>query len=221
MKINTDPFFASRWMIVISGGTLMGLSLGIRHTQGLFMQPVTSGNGWPLETFGLSLALQNLVWGLTQPLTGWVADRYGARRVLLAGILAYGLGLYLMAQASGPVGFTLGNGVLIGMALSGTAFGTVYGALSRIFESHQRSWALAVAGAIGGLGQFVLVPLVQSLLVGVGWQGTAIILGLLMLASLPLIVPLCVRAGDSRRIPSTARRGSRSATPCAAEASGG
>lgn len=194
MKIDTCPTPASRWMIVACGGVLMGLSLGIRHTQGLFMQPVTSGHGWSLETFGLALALQNLVWGLAQPVTGLVADRYGSGRVLLLGILAYGLGLFLMAQARGPVGFALGNGVLIGMALSGTAFGTVYGALSRIFEPRQRSWALAVAGAIGGLGQFCLVPFVQYLLAGVGWQGAALVLSLLMLASLPLAVPLRARA---------------------------
>ncbi|WP_414647436.1 MFS transporter [Castellaniella sp.] len=192
------PAAASRWTIVISGGVLMGLSLGIRHTQGLFMQPVTSGHGWPLETFGLALALQNLVWGLAQPATGLVADRYGSGRVLCLGVLAYGLGLYLMAHAQGPAGFTAGSGVLIGIALSGTAFGTVYGALSRIFEPPWRSWALAVSGAIGGLGQFCLVPFVQRLLAGVGWQTTAIVLGLLMLASLPLAVPLRARPRGKR-----------------------
>ncbi|MBV2182025.1 MAG: MFS transporter [Castellaniella sp.] len=184
---------ATRWMVVISGGILMGLSLGIRHTQGLFMQPVTSGHGWSLETFGLALALQNLVWGLAQPVTGLVADRHGSGKVLCLGILAYGLGLYLMAQAREPAGFMAANGVLVGIALSGTAFGTVYGALSRIFEPRLRSWALAVAGAIGGLGQFCLVPFVQRLLAETGWRNTAIMLGLLVLASLPLAVPLRAR----------------------------
>ncbi|CDM24777.1 MFS transporter [Castellaniella defragrans] len=193
MNANASPTAASRWAIVISGGVLMGLSLGIRHTQGLFMQPVTSSHGWPLETFGLALAVQNLVWGLAQPVTGLVADRYGSGRVLCLGILAYGLGLYLMAQAGGPAGFIASHGVLIGIALSGTAFGTVYGALSRIFEPRRRGWALAVAGAIGGLGQFCLVPFVQHLLAGAGWQNAATVLGLLVLASLPLALPLRAR----------------------------
>lgn len=176
----------------------MGLSLGIRHTQGLFMQPVTSSYGWTLETFGLALALQNLVWGLAQPLAGWVADRHGSGRVLALGVLAYGLGLYLMAHARGPAGFAVGSGMLIGIALSGTAFGTVYGALSRLFEPPWRSWALAVAGALGGLGQFCLVPVVQRLLAGEGWRNTAVVLGLMMLASLPLALPLRARPGGQR-----------------------
>lgn len=180
----------ARWMIVIAGGVLMGLSLGVRHTQGLFMQPVVSHHGWTLEAFGFALALQNLVWGAAQPLTGMIADRYGSARVLFVGMVAYALGLLLMAQATTTVGFALSNGVLIGIALSGTAFGTVYGALSRIFEPAWRSWALAMAGAVGGLGQFCLVPVVQACLSRMDWPLVAVALCLLILACSPLAVLL-------------------------------
>ena len=194
--MHTDVLMSpvSRWRIVLAGGVLMGLSLGIRHTQGLFMQPVSASQGGSLASFGLALALQNLVWGLAQPLTGLVADRFGAGRVLVLGMLAYGLGLFMMAHTQGAVGLIVGNGLLIGIALSGTAFGTVYGALSRIFEPRQRSWALAVAGAIGGLGQFCLVPVVQHLLATIGWQRAALALGVLMWLCLPLAAPLRTRS---------------------------
>ncbi|NYT57560.1 MFS transporter [Alcaligenaceae bacterium] len=185
MKNQTPASLLSRWMIVISGGVLLGLSLGVRHSQGLLMQPVTMDQGWTLETFGFALALQNLVWGLTQPLTGLFTDRYGSGRALLLGALAYALGLYLMSSTQEPAGFIVSNGVLVGVALSGTAFGTVYGALSRIFEPARRSWAIAVAGGIGGLGQFCLVPLVQQQLEQGSWQSTVMLLGLLFLVSLP------------------------------------
>src|SRR5690606_32130891 len=110
---------------------------------------------------------------------------FGSGRVLFFGVLAYGAGLYCMGAARQPESFIASNGVLIGIALSGTAFGTVYGALSRIFESRRRNWAIAIAGGIGGLGQFCLVPLVQHLLALISWQSTAVVLSLLMLASFP------------------------------------
>lgn len=181
----------NRWLIVIAAGAIMGAALGVRHEQGLFLQPVVVTQGWSREAFGFALAVQNLVWGLAQPLTGMVADRFGSAKVIFLGVLAYALGLLLMAGASDPAAFALTNGVLIGMALSGTAFGAVYGALSRIFTDGQRAWALAVAGALGGLGQFCMVPFAQGLIAAMNWQGAAIVLCIVMLALAPLAA--CLR----------------------------
>lgn len=180
-----NEVFRNRWVIVIAAGAIMGAALGVRHVQGLFLQPVVMTQGWSREAFGFALAVQNLVWGLAQPLTGMVADRFGSAKVLFLGLLAYALGLLSMAGATDPTAFALTNGVLIGVALSGTAFGAVYGALSRIFDGSQRTWALAVAGALGGLGQFCMVPLAQGLLTGLTWQGAAVALGVVMLALAP------------------------------------
>lgn len=175
-----------RWPIVIAGGALLGAALGVRHVQGLFLSPVVQSLGWSRETFGLALALQNLAWGLAQPVTGMIADRFGSARVLTLGMLAYGLGLALMARAAEPAAFALSNGLLIGIALSGTAFGTVYGALSRRFDGAQRTWALATAGALGGLGQFCMVPVAQGLIDAFDWRGAATVLCALMLVLAPL-----------------------------------
>src|SRR5690606_14074689 len=183
-----------RWIIVIAAGLIMGATLGVRHTQGLFMQPVLNDQHWTREAFGFAIAIQNLIWGLSQPFTGMLADRYGSAKVIFAGLLLYALGLLLMSDASSEVGFTLTNGVLIGLALSGTAFGTVYGALSRIFGPAERGWALAVAGAMGGLGQFCMVPAVQALLDDMQWFTVSAVLCVAMVVLSPLAIFLREKA---------------------------
>jgi MFS family permease len=176
-----------RWVIVVAAGAIMGAALGIRHVQGLFLQPVTLDQGWSREVFGFTLAMQNLVWGLAQPFTGMIADRFGSMKVILPGMLLYALGLFATAHSSSAAEFLLGNGFLIGIALSGTAFGAVYGALSRIFPAEHRSWALGVAGSIGGLGQFCMVPFVQNLLDGMGWVSALLVLCAVMALMSPLV----------------------------------
>ncbi|CAJ0704911.1 L-lactate transporter [Ralstonia mannitolilytica] len=189
-----QPVMQSPWLPVLAGGAVIGLALGIRHVQGLFLVPITMGHGWTRETFGLTIALQNLIWGAMQPFAGMLADRFGAAKVVLAGIVVYALGLLLTAHAGTPLGFTLSAGVLIGMGLSGTSFGVVYGAISRLAAPERRSWALGVAGAVGGVGQFVMVPTAQGLLGTVGWVMALVIMAAVMALSLPLAAPLRERA---------------------------
>ncbi len=197
-----DDAWNKRWPLVIAGGVVMGAALGVRHVQGLFLTPVTIDHGWSRETFGLALALQNLVWGIAQPFTGMIADRFGSAKVILAGLLIYALGLVTMAYADTPGVYTFGAGVLVGIALSGSAFGAVYGALSRLFPAERRSWALGVAGAIGGLGQFCTVPFVQSLMSRVGWVVTLVVLAAVLIMLAPLSAwlrdrPVLRAPGDS------------------------
>src|SRR5690606_3850347 len=103
------------------------------------------------ELFGLALAVQNLVWGLAQPLAGMVADRHGSGRVVASGVVLYVLGLYGMTRATTAAGFVLAAGVVTGLALAGTAFGVVYAAVSRQVPGERRAWAVGMAGALGGL----------------------------------------------------------------------
>jgi MFS family permease len=175
---------------VLCGGIVMGCALGVRHVQGLFLLPMTTDRGWSREEFAFAIALQNLIWGLAQPFTGMVADRFGSLRVLFAGCLLYGIGLYLMAHAATSTELVLSAGVLIGLALSATAFGTVYGAISRIVAPSERSWALGLTGAIGGVGQFAMVPAAQGLIGGVGWMAALAILAMAMMLLFPLSFPL-------------------------------
>lgn len=182
-------------LVVVCGGTIMGLALGGRHMQGLFLLPMTLDHGWSREAFGLAIAMQNLAWGVSQPLTGMIADRFGSGKVIFTGALAYAAGLYLMSVTSTPVAFNLTAGLLIGVALSGTAFGAVYGALSRIIAPERRSWALGMAGAIAGLGQFLVVPLAQGLIGTTGWARTLVIFAVMFLLLSPLAYAL--REGDT------------------------
>lgn len=165
------PGRARVWMVVAAAGVVMGLALGLRHVQGLFLLPVTGTRGWSRELFALALAVQNLVWGLAQPLAGMVADRHGSGRVVASGVVLYVLGLYGMTRATSAAGFVLAAGVVTGLALAGTAFGVVYAAVSRQVPGERRAWAVGMAGALGGLGQFLLVPATQGLIEGLGWQG--------------------------------------------------
>lgn len=181
------------WLAVLAGGIIMGMSLGVRHAQGIFLLPVTLERGWSREAFGFALALQNLVWGLAQPVTGMIADRFGARLVLAAGLACYGAGLVLMAGTPSAAAYTLSAGLLVGVALSGTAFGVVYGALSRLVAPERRGWALGLAGAVGGLGQFFMVPLAQGLIGALGWAGALTALGVLCALLLPCALPLADR----------------------------
>lgn len=176
--------------MVVAGGLVMGLALGVRHAQGIFLVPVTLEQGWSRETFGFAIAVQNLMWGLAQPFTGMIADRFGARRVIAAGLALYGVGLFAMANAASPMAFTLSAGVCIGIALSATSFGVVYGALSRLMPPARRNWALGLAGAVGGLGQFFLVPTAQGLIDSLGWAGALLALALLCALLLPCAWPL-------------------------------
>jgi len=163
-------------VVLICGGLIMTLAMGVRHGFGLFLQPMTLAHGWGRETFAFALALQNLLWGVSQPLSGLIADRYGAGKVLIAGTVLYVLGLVGMAWATSGAGFAFSAGVLIGIGLSGTTFSIVYGVLGRITPPEKRSMALGVAGAMGSFGQFALLPVSQSLISGFGWLEALLIL---------------------------------------------
>lgn len=184
--------------IVVCGGIIMGLALGVRHVQGLFLLPMTSAHGWTRADFALAIALQNLVWGLLMPVTGMIADKFGSVRVLFGGCVLYAVGLFLMAHADTPMHLVWSGGLIIGAALSATSFGTVYGALSRIVAPERRSWALALAGAVGGLGQFAMVPLAQGLISGAGFMTALVVMAVIMACICPLSLALHDKAASGR-----------------------
>lgn len=196
-SINGDYCWHQPWVYVVAGGLIMGLALGIRHATGIFQVPITMSNGWTREAFGFSIAVQNLIWGLAQPFTGMLADRFGSLRLIIAGLVFYAVGLALMSIATTPLAFTLSAGLCVGIALSCTSFGVIYGALSRMVPPDRRSWALGLAGAVGGIGQFAMVPLTQGLINLLTWSGALVVLAATCALFLPLALPLRERTTAS------------------------
>lgn len=188
--MDVDNLTSGKWhgaaVALVCGSLILFFSLGIRHTFGLFLQPVTLGQEWGRETFAFGIALQNLIWGASQPFTGMISDRFGAKPVIAGGAILYGLGLWVMSQVAGEVIFTLGAGVLIGLGLSGTTFPVIFGAISRLVEPQQRSLAMGVTMSVASFGQFAMLPIGLGLMTGLGWQGALIVLSLLALAMFPL-----------------------------------
>ena len=109
----------------------MTLALGARHSFGLYLQPMTSDLGWARQTFAFALAAQNLIYGLSQPLSGMLADKFGAARVMLCGTVLYVIGLVLMSGTTTGLELTFSAGVLIGTAISCMSFPIVFGTRGR------------------------------------------------------------------------------------------
>ncbi len=181
-------------LILLAGGIAMTIALGARHTFGLYLQPMTADLGWARQTFAFALALQNLIYGLAQPISGMLADRYGAGRVMLVGTLGYVLGLVLMADTKTGLDFTFSAGLLIGTAVSCISFPIVFGAVARAVPAEKRSVALGIAGAAGSFGQFVMLPYGQMLISSLGWQQSLLVLA----ATVALIVPLSLLLREAR-----------------------
>ena len=179
--------------VLICGGGLVTLSMGLRHGFGLFQLPMVQAHwaqGWTRETFAIAIALQNLLWGITGPIAGAWADRFGALKVIVAGVILYASGLVVMALATHGLMFSIGAGVLIGCALSGTTYSIVYGVIGRTALPEKRSQALGIAAAAGSFGQFLMVPVEQSMISWFGWQQALLLLAAAALLMAPLALGL-------------------------------
>lgn len=176
------PLFA----ILLCGSLIVALSFGVRSAFGLFMVPISGELGWGREIFALSIALQNLLWGLGQPFAGALADRFGPMKVVIGGGLLYSAGVLIMSVSTTPLLFHLSTGLLVGFGLSGTGFSIVLAAVGKVVAPEKRSWALGIVTAAGSFGQFAMVPLGQAFLSAYGWQTTVLILGISSLAMIPL-----------------------------------
>ena len=174
---------------------LLAINFGFRSSLGLFLKPVSETFGYGREVFAFSLALQNLLWGLSQPVAGAFADKFGTSRVVIVGTIFYSLGLYITATADSFISLHLGAGILIGMGISGTGLGVVLPAMARMVAPEKRALALGVGTAAGSAGQFVFIPVAREFLVAYGWQ-TALIL--MALGALSMILFSPVFRGDSK-----------------------
>ncbi len=181
-------------VVIACAGLVLFVSVGTRQTFGLFLPPMEADLGWGRESFGFAIALQNLVWGVSQPFVGAVADRFGSGRVVIGGAALYALGLVGMASSESAAAFALSSGLLIGLALSGTGFAVVLGAVARATRPERRGFMMSVAGTIGGFGQLLMIPYSQGFISGYDWVAAFLVLA----ATAALIVPLA--AGLTGRV---------------------
>ncbi len=183
--MNTTPRSLSITQILACGALIVTLSMGVRHGFGLWLQPITQAREWTRGDFSFALAIQNISWGLAGIFAGMAADKYGALRVIVVGAFCYALGLLGMAHAPTPWLFTLGAGVLIGIAQAGTTYAVVYGVIGRNVPAEKRSWAMGIAAAAGSFGQFLMVPVEGWLIGHLGWQTALVVLAGVVLLIAP------------------------------------
>ena len=170
--------------VLIGASLMLSLSMGLRQSLGIFLQPLTRDVGISVSDFTLAIAVQNLAWGFLQPLAGAFTVRYGFRSMMV-GALFYIAGLVLMASAQGILGVMLGAGVLIGVSLACTAAAIAMSVAARAVPAAVRSTVLGIVSAAGSLGALLSAPLGQVLNEGYGWRTGLAGFVVLSLALLP------------------------------------
>ena len=183
------------WLIITCGCAIALLAFGPRSAMGFFQEPILNDRGWGSTTFGLALAIQNLGWGIGQPIFGAIADRWGAYKALAGGAILYALGLWMMGMAPTPLWFHLSAGVLVGMGVAAGSFGLILSIFARNVSAEQRSFVFGLGTAAGSAGMFVFSFLTVAFIDGWGWVQATIILSMMMLLIPMLAIPL---AGNSK-----------------------
>ena len=171
--------------ILIGASLMLSLSMGLRQSLGISLQPLTHDVGISVSDFTLAIAVQSLAWGFLQPFVGAFAVRFGFRTITIAGAALYVAGLSLMAGAQGVLSVLFGAGVLIGMSLACTATAISMSVATRAVPASVRSTVLGIISAAGSLGALMTAPLGQMLNEGYGWRTGLIGFVVLSLAMLP------------------------------------
>ena len=184
--------------VLIAGCLVIMTGFAIRASFGVFQIPIAEEFGWLRAEFSLAIAIQNLAWGIGQPIFGAIAEKIGDRKAIIMGALCYAAGLLLSAGATTPEAHQLYE-ILVGFGIAGTGFGVILAVVGRAASDENRSMALAIATAAGSAGQVFGPPLAEYLLTMMTWQMTfvtfaALILGILVVLPLMRTEPLASKA---------------------------
>ncbi|MBF9059164.1 MFS transporter [Rhodobacterales bacterium HKCCSP123] len=174
--------------VLIGGCLVIMISFAVRASFGVFQIPIAEEFGWLRAEFSLAIAIQNLAWGIGQPIFGAIADRFGNRRAIALGALMYAAGLVLSAYAITPGQHQLLE-IIVGFGIAGTGFGVILAIVGRAASDANRSLTLGIATAAGSAGQVLGAPLAEGLLGVFPWQAVFLIFAAMILASL-LALPL-------------------------------
>ena len=191
-------------LLIILSGVIISICMGLRQSLGLFMQPMGVDLGISAAAFGFSIALQNIVWGASQPFVGALADRYGPRPVLIGTAIIYAAGLLLMLVSRSFPGALEIAGFMVGIGAAGTGFGVLMGTVSRATPEHKRSQTVGLVAACGSIGTFVLAPLGGWLINGFGWKTAMVVFAgiaaSMVLLSLPIKEATALTAASKQKL---------------------
>src|SRR5438067_2709836 len=182
--MNSSAVIRQTRLILIGTAVMLSLGMGLRQSLGLFLTPVTRDLAVSAADFTLSVAIQNIVWGLSQAPIGAIADRFGLRVTMMIGAVIYVVGLGIMAAAGGVTALLISGG-FIGVALSCTASSLAMTAVARAVPEQRRSKTLGVVSAAGSLGTLMVPLATQGLLANWAWQIGALFFVVLAAAMLP------------------------------------
>jgi predicted MFS family arabinose efflux permease len=185
-----------RWSILGGAAIMLSLAMGMRQSFGLLQPHMVRDIGVSTADFSLAMAIQNIVWGITQPFVGVLADRFGFRWVTIAGVAIYAAGLGLMINATSALHLILGSGICIGLALSCTASSIAMSVASRAVTPARRSLTMGMVSALGSLGLVIASPMAQALLSSGGWK--LALIGFLGLVC--VMIPAAIGAGQADRM---------------------
>ena len=183
----------SPFVILIAGTAIVFLSLGVRMSFAVWLNPASSDLFGGLEILSFAIALQSLFWGIATPFAGNIADKYGTGRVIAAAGILYTAGLLLMTVSTTPFLASLSIGVFTGVAMSGAMFPIILSAISRAVPPEKRDLYLGIASAGGSSGQVVVIPIGQYLVDNEGWVFTLYIMACLTALIIPLAIAMVSR----------------------------
>lgn len=183
--------------VLIAGSLIMIVSFGIRASFGMFQLPVADEFGWLRSEFSLAIAVQNLAWGIGQPIFSAIAEKFGDRKAIILGALTYAIGLSLSAYAVTPGQMQMLE-ILVGFGIAGTGFGVILAVVGRATAPEHRSMALGIATAAGSAGQIVGPPMAALLLGFMTWSGVFLVFAGLILAALMFLPMMKVPAPAPR-----------------------
>ena len=175
--------------VLLVGCFIIVFSFAVRASFGVFQIPIADGFGWLRSEFSLAIAIQNLAWGIGQPIFGAIAERVGDRKAIILGALMYAAGLVLSSFAISPQAHQMYE-ILVGFGVAGTGFGVILAVVGRASSDEHRSMSLAIATAAGSAGQVIGAPLAEYLLTLMSWQNVFIAFAamiLFTLLSLPMM----------------------------------
>ena len=185
------------WLLLLAASSILMVTMGVRQTSGLLIDPIHAATGLGIAQISFSLAIGQFVWGAVQPLFGAMADQRGPLPVLVGGGLLLAVGLFAATLLPGAWGLNLSFGLLLAAGAGAGSFSVLIGATAWRIPAQKRSMAAGIINAGGSLGQFLFAPLVQLLLSAFGWVKALYALAVIVLLSLPLAWPLRKRAPRS------------------------